>query len=76
MRAKDSHGMANSIDPDQAVPLGAESDLGLHCLPRPVCPKTYSNITVLRDFLITLQDWHQRRIFHCLVVTFLKRDES
>ena len=29
---------ANSVDPDQTAPLGA--DLGLHCLPRPVCPKT------------------------------------
>ena len=38
--------MANSVDPDQ-------SDLGLPCLPRPVCPKTYENYstfprTVLR----------------------------
>ena len=30
---KDSNGIANSEDPDQ-------SDLGLHCLPRPICPKT------------------------------------
>ena len=28
----DADGMANSVDPDQ-------SDLGLHCLLRPVCPK-------------------------------------
>ena len=27
--------MANSVDPDQE-----QSDLGLHCLPRPICPKT------------------------------------
>ena len=27
-----------TVDPDQTAPLGA--DLGLHCLPRPVCPKT------------------------------------
>ena len=26
---------ANSVDPDQE-----QSDLGLHCLPRRVCPKT------------------------------------
>ena len=32
-RQKDANGIANSEDPDQ-------SDLGLHCLPRPVCPKT------------------------------------
>ena len=29
MSAKDADGMANSVDPDQ------QSDLGLHCLPRP-----------------------------------------
>ena len=33
---KDAHGMANSVDPDQT----AQSDLGLHSLLRPVCPKT------------------------------------
>ena len=31
---QDADGMANSLDADQ------QSDLGLHCLPRPVCPKT------------------------------------
>ena len=32
----------NSVDPDQTAPLGAVwSDLGLHCLIRSVCPKTY-----------------------------------
>ena len=33
-RQKDADGTANSADPDQ------QSDLGLHCLPRPICPKT------------------------------------
>ena len=28
-----ANGIANSEDPDQ-------SDLGLHCLPKPICPKT------------------------------------
>ena len=32
MHPKDAEVIANSVDP--------ESDLGLHCLPRPVCPKT------------------------------------
>ena len=31
---KDAGGMENSVDPDQE-----QSDLGLYCLPRPVCPK-------------------------------------
>ena len=33
MSPNDADGMANSVDPDQ-------TDLGLHCLPRPACPKT------------------------------------
>ena len=38
MSPNDADGMANSVDPDQTAPL--ETDLGLHCLPRPICPKT------------------------------------
>ena len=34
MRPKDADRIANSVDPDQTAPLG------LHCLPRPVHPKT------------------------------------
>ena len=30
-----ANGIANSVDPDQE-----QSDLGLHCLSRPLCPKT------------------------------------
>ena len=47
---QDAADIANSVDPDQTAPRGAvdpdqtapleQSDLGLHCLPRPVCPKT------------------------------------
>ena len=33
--------MANSVDPDQ-MPHFVASDLGLHCLPRPICPNTLS----------------------------------
>ena len=33
--------MANSVDPDQTVE--EQSDLGLHCLPRPIRPKTYDH---------------------------------
>ena len=36
---KDANGMAISIDPDQSE----QSDLGLHCLPRPNGPKTYDH---------------------------------
>ena len=37
--------MANGVDYDQ-MPYSAASDLGLHCLQRPICPYTkgyYSN---------------------------------
>ena len=32
--------MANSVDPDE-TPHSVASHLGLYCLLRPVCPKTY-----------------------------------
>ena len=35
-----ANGIANSADPDQTAPLWEQSDLGLHCLPIPICPKT------------------------------------
>ena len=34
---KDANGIANSEDTDQTAPLG------LHCLLRPICPKTYDH---------------------------------
>ena len=30
---------ANSVDPDQ-MPCSVVSDLGIHCLQRPICPNT------------------------------------
>ena len=40
MHLNDADGMANSVDPDQTgSSLEEQSDLGLHCLLRPVCPK-------------------------------------
>ena len=35
MHPKVADGMANSVDPDEE-----QFDLGLQCLPMPVCPKT------------------------------------
>ena len=40
MRPKTARLVANNVDPDQ-TPHYAASDLGLHCLPRPVCPNAY-----------------------------------
>ena len=39
MHPKDADGMANSVDPDQTA-SSEQSDLGLHCLLRPICPNT------------------------------------
>ena len=43
MRPKVADRLANIVDPDQTAPSGAvqeQSDLGLHCMPRPICPQT------------------------------------
>ena len=45
MSPNDADRMANSVDPDQTAPreqsdLEEQSDQGLHCLPRHICPKT------------------------------------
>ena len=34
MLKKDADRIANSEDPDQTTPVGEQSDLGPHCLPR------------------------------------------
>ena len=62
MSPNGKEGMANSVDPDQTAE--EQSDLGLHCLPRPVCLKTYENygrcsIIYSLTECLTLHD-HQR----------------
>ena len=39
---EDADGIANSVDLDQTAPKeqSEQSDLGLHCLPWLICPKT------------------------------------
>ena len=39
MSPNDADGMAKSEDPDQTAQ--EQFDLGLHCLPKHICPKTY-----------------------------------
>ena len=41
---------ANSVDPDQ-MPHSVASDLGLHCLQKPICPSTYSYYGIILPFL-------------------------
>ena len=59
--------VANSVGPDQ-TPRSAASDLGLHCLLRPVCPNNGKYITCKNGFLvISAPPGHmvyQGRIFH------------
>ena len=38
MSPEDAAEMENSVDPDQTAQ--EQSDMGLHCLPRLICPKT------------------------------------
>ena len=52
--------MANSVDPDQ-MPHNVASDLGLHCLLRPVCPNTKEYYGLYIPFglnLAALLDFH------------------
>ena len=39
MAPKGADRMTNSVDPEQTA-LQEQSDLGLHCLHSPICPKT------------------------------------
>ena len=48
MHPNDAEGIANSVDPEQSI-------LGLHCLPRPVCPKTSEHYGVIYCLLEVLE---------------------
>ena len=48
MHPKDEDSIANSEDPDQ------QSDQGLHCLPRPICPKTLDHYGMYKIKIDTL----------------------
>ena len=49
MSPNDADGMANSVDPDQE-----QSDLGLQCLPRHICPKTLDHYGTRKKKLLRL----------------------
>ena len=40
--------MANCVDPDQ-MPNSAASDLGLHCLQRPICPSVILSLPLIQE---------------------------
>ena len=45
--------MANNADPDQET-LSAASDLGLHCLPRPICHSVWGYYLMCRNHQFSL----------------------
>ena len=47
---QDADRMVNNVDPDQTL-IRLQSELGLHCLPRPVCPKTYEHYGICFIFI-------------------------
>ena len=54
--------MANSVAPDQTAPdrmaNSVEPDLGLHCLIRHVCPKTWDHYGIVTHFVFSsLAHW-------------------
>ena len=54
--------MANSVDPDKML-YAATSDLGLHCLQRPICPGAYCYYGISIAFEMFTQFWQ------CLILT-------
>ena len=52
--------MVNSVDPDK-MPHSVVSDLGLHCLQRPICPNTwvlqYTN-EIMGKWYTPLEKWY------------------
>ena len=61
--------MANSVDPDQML-QNAASDLGLHCLLRPVCPnmKGYYGISNRELLSLEMGDKCQIITSYCVLV--------
>ena len=41
-----ANGIANSDESDQTAHREEQSDLGLHCMPRPICPKTFDHYDI------------------------------
>ena len=68
----DANRMANSVDPDQTAPLG------LHCLPRHICPKTLDHYGI--PFMVFMPYvfnaffllWHEKIIVMTLILLLIK----
>ena len=57
MSPNDADGRANNAYPDQTAPREEQSDLGLHCLPRHICPKTKDHYGNFLQFSVKNQLW-------------------
>ena len=57
--------LANSVDPDQT----ASSELGLHCMSRPVCPNTLRTFMVVSPpaYCFTVQ---MNNLFTCIILYY------
>ena len=68
---KDADWMANSVDPDQTAPR----DVGLHCLPRQICPKTSGSLRFfpLNSFMPSFSSMHMfgSKLFFFFLITEL-----
>ena len=53
--------MTNSVDPDQML-HSAASDLGLHCLQRPICPNTLVITVNLMQKFNQMDGWTDENI--------------
>ena len=59
MHPKIAAGIANSVDPDQ---IDEPFDLGLLCLPRPICPKTWDHYGMHLLITTSLQNLDNQQI--------------
>ena len=57
------------------IRLLEQSDLCLHCLPRPACPKTYDHYGIC-DISPFRQSWIKKLPFKCNIIAIIKRSRK
>ena len=58
MGPKDANRMTNNVEQDQTAP-----DLGLHCLPRPACPKSLLSTGFVFDEKSLYYRYHHQQLY-------------
>ena len=81
LHRKDVEGMANSVDLEGAVWSGSalfaeQSDLGQHCLPRPICPKIWYHYGICRKWNAICAATNFYMLFCWRHITCLKQKKS